>query len=60
MADPRFYDNRGPFPLAQVCAAAGVALPDGNDGTAPVFDLASLHGDGAQHLSYYLGGVAIR
>jgi UDP-3-O-[3-hydroxymyristoyl] glucosamine N-acyltransferase len=59
MADPRFFDNRGPFPLAQVCRAAGMSLPEGRDGAAPVSDLASLDGAGARHLSFYLGGVAL-
>ena len=59
MADPRFYDNRGPFTLARVCAVAGVALPDGCNGDAPVYDLASLDGAGPQHLTFYLGGMAL-
>jgi UDP-3-O-[3-hydroxymyristoyl] glucosamine N-acyltransferase len=58
MADPRFYDNRGPFTLAEICAKAGIALPDGTSGGARVFDLASLDGAGAQHLSFYAGGKA--
>src|SRR5580658_7643055 len=58
MADPRFYDNRGPFTLAEICAKAGVALPDDASGGARVFGLASLDGAGARHLSFYAGGKA--
>jgi UDP-3-O-[3-hydroxymyristoyl] glucosamine N-acyltransferase len=61
MADPRFYDNRGPFSLAEICAALGTALPDGNDGTGRVLDLASLSGAGPDHLTFFSGsGEAIR
>jgi UDP-3-O-[3-hydroxymyristoyl] glucosamine N-acyltransferase len=53
MADPRFYENRGPFTLADICAKASIAVPD--CGTAQVFDLASLDGAAAQHLSFFSG-----
>jgi UDP-3-O-[3-hydroxymyristoyl] glucosamine N-acyltransferase len=60
MADPRFYDNHGPFTLAQVCAASGVALPKESDATARVLDLASLSGAGPNHLTFFSGsGAAI-
>ncbi len=55
MADPRFYDNRGPFTLAEICAIAGIAVPDAADGAAEVFDLASLDGAAARHLSIFSG-----
>ena len=55
MADPRFYDNRGPFPLADVCASAGAALPGNVDGAARVLDLASLAGAGPDHLTFFSG-----
>lgn len=55
MADPRFYDNRGPFSLGELCAAIGVAVPPGRE-TAPVRDLASLEGAGPEHLSFCTGG----
>jgi UDP-3-O-[3-hydroxymyristoyl] glucosamine N-acyltransferase len=58
MADPRFYDNRGPFALADVCAGAGVAVPAGVDGAMRIDDLASLRGAAAQHLSFFAGGKA--
>ncbi|HEY5347675.1 MAG TPA: UDP-3-O-(3-hydroxymyristoyl)glucosamine N-acyltransferase, partial [Rhizomicrobium sp.] len=59
MADPRFYDNRGPFSLAQICARAEVALPPGADGAARISDLAALDGAGAQQLSFYMGGKSL-
>ena len=58
MADPRFYDNRGPYTLAEVCAKADVGLPAGADGSAKVDDLASLSGAAATHLTFFAGGGA--
>ena len=55
MADPRFYDNRGPFTLAEICKAAGTRVPEGVDGGARIDDLASLSGAGATQLSFYSG-----
>jgi UDP-3-O-[3-hydroxymyristoyl] glucosamine N-acyltransferase len=55
MADPRFYDNRGPFSLAEICEKAGMVLPAGADGAAKAFDLASLDGAAARHLSFFAG-----
>jgi UDP-3-O-[3-hydroxymyristoyl] glucosamine N-acyltransferase len=55
MADPRFYDNRGPFTLAEICAALGATLPGGVDGNARVLDLASLSGAGPDHLTFFSG-----
>lgn len=60
MADPRFYDNRGPFTLADVCKHANVALPDGADGAAQIFDLATLDGAGEQHLTFCIGKTAAK
>lgn len=56
MADPRFYDNRGPFTLAQLCEAAGASVPDGADGTAQVHDLAAITAADRGHLTFYAGG----
>jgi UDP-3-O-[3-hydroxymyristoyl] glucosamine N-acyltransferase len=53
MADPRFYENRGPFTLAEICAKAVIGLPD--SGKAQIFDLASLDGAAAQHMSFFSG-----
>ena len=44
MADPRFFENLGPFTLAQICEKAGIAVPAGADGAREVFDLADLAG----------------
>jgi UDP-3-O-[3-hydroxymyristoyl] glucosamine N-acyltransferase len=52
MADPRFYDNRGPFSLAEISARASVAMPENVDGTEAVADLAGLEGAGPQHLTF--------
>ena len=55
MADPRFYDNRGPFTLAEICQHAGVTLPPGADGAMAIEDLAGLEGAGPKHLTFYSG-----
>ncbi len=54
MADPRFYDNRGPFSLKRICEVAGAAVPAGSD--SMVCDVASLDGAGPQHLTFFSGG----
>ena len=56
MADPRFYSNQGPFSLAVLCEAAGIALPKGADGGTAVADVAGLDGAGPEHLSFFAGG----
>lgn len=58
MADPRFFDNRGPFTLAEVCAKVGVAVPDGADASAKIQDVASLSGAIATHLTFFTGEKA--
>jgi UDP-3-O-[3-hydroxymyristoyl] glucosamine N-acyltransferase len=52
MADPRFFDNRGPFALAELCARASLACPEGAAGNAQVFDVAGLVSAGPPHLSF--------
>ena len=52
MADPRFYDNRGPFTVAEVCARAGVSLPDGADANRRIDDLAALESAGPAQLAF--------
>jgi len=54
MADPRFYDNRGPFTLAELCARIG-AEPGGADTSALVADVASLDGAGPGQLAFCAG-----
>ncbi len=58
MADPRFYDNRGPIPLEALCAKIGVGKPNGVDGRAVIHDIAGLMQAGPQHLSFFDGGRA--
>jgi UDP-3-O-[3-hydroxymyristoyl] glucosamine N-acyltransferase len=55
MADPRFYDNRGPFRLSQLCEVAGLVCPAGADAEALVYDVAALAQAGPPHLSFYDG-----
>ncbi len=57
MADPRFYDNRGPFTLLELCEAVKVALPASADGRAKILDLASLAGAGPDHLTFFAGAT---
>jgi UDP-3-O-[3-hydroxymyristoyl] glucosamine N-acyltransferase len=59
MADPRFYDNRGPFRLAEICSRSSVALPSGVDGSVLVHDIATLEGAGPQHLAFCAGRSAV-
>jgi UDP-3-O-[3-hydroxymyristoyl] glucosamine N-acyltransferase len=54
MADPRFYDNRGPFRLAELQPAAAFEI-GGADANALVFDVAGLAQAGPQHVSFYEG-----
>lgn len=58
MADPRFFDNRGPFVLSDLCASAGVALPESVDAGAQVYDVAGLAQAGPQHLSFFASARA--
>jgi len=55
MADPRFFDNRGPFTLAAVCERVGAAVPEGADATALIADVASLNGAVSSHLTFFTG-----
>ena len=60
MADPRFFENRGPFALARICEEIGVAVPQGADSAQQVFDLADLAGAGEKHLTFFSGAVALK
>ncbi len=60
MADPRFYENRGPFTLAAICQAVNASPPSGADGQRQVFDLASLTGAGPEQLAFFAGGKALK
>ena len=60
MADPRFFENLGPFTLAQICEKAGVAVPAGAEGTREFFDLADLGGADSRHLTFFSGNATRR
>src|SRR5271154_2241910 len=60
MADPRFYENRGPFSLAAICRGADAVLPGGADPERQVSDLASLTGAGPGQLTFFAGGNALK
>lgn len=60
MADPRFYDNRGPFRLADLVSCVQARMPSGADGTAKIADIAALEGAGPQHLSFCAGKSAAK
>jgi len=54
MADPRFYDNRGPFRLADLCAHAMLVCSDVDHSTL-IADVAGLASAGPPHLSFFDG-----
>ncbi|HWM62318.1 MAG TPA: UDP-3-O-(3-hydroxymyristoyl)glucosamine N-acyltransferase, partial [Rhizomicrobium sp.] len=60
MADPRFFENLGPFSLAQICEKSGTPLPAGADGARAFFDLADLAGAGPQHVTFFSGVAILR
>jgi UDP-3-O-[3-hydroxymyristoyl] glucosamine N-acyltransferase len=60
MADPRFFENLGPFSLAQICERSGIAVPSGADGAQLVHDLADLAGACDRHLTFFSGTFAQR
>jgi UDP-3-O-[3-hydroxymyristoyl] glucosamine N-acyltransferase len=60
MADPRFYDNRGPFRLADLAARVQAEIPAGADGAAEIFDVATLEGADGKHLAFCAGKTAAK
>ena len=60
MADPRFFENHGPFTLAQICEKAGIAVPASADAGLALHDLADLAGAGPQHLTFFSGAASLR
>lgn len=60
MADPRFYDNHGPFTLAEIGAKAAADLPAESDGEWAVEDIAGLGSAGPRHLTFWTGGSDTR
>ncbi len=55
MADPRFYDNRGPFPLGHLAQVLGAGLATGADPALPVSDVCDITALAAGELCYALG-----
>ncbi|HEX5279338.1 MAG TPA: UDP-3-O-(3-hydroxymyristoyl)glucosamine N-acyltransferase [Micropepsaceae bacterium] len=51
MADPRFYDNRGPFRLSEICRAAQIEADSANQDDS-VHDVAALDCAGLLHLTF--------
>ncbi|HEX3653307.1 MAG TPA: UDP-3-O-(3-hydroxymyristoyl)glucosamine N-acyltransferase [Rhizomicrobium sp.] len=60
MADPRFYVNRGPLALGDVCAGLGIALPTGARVDANISDVAKLDSAGPEHLVFCAGAAALK
>lgn len=52
MADPRFYDSRGPFALGALAQKLGARLSDGADPAAELRDLAAIGEAGAGELCF--------
>ena len=60
MADPRFFENLGPFTLARICGEIGAEVPADADSGFEVFDLADLAGAGRKHLTFFSGATALQ
>ena len=60
MADPRFFDNQGPFSLAELCAQIGATLDADADSHAQVSDVATLEGAAAGQLAFCASKAAAR
>jgi UDP-3-O-[3-hydroxymyristoyl] glucosamine N-acyltransferase len=52
MADPRFFDNQGPFSLAELCALTGATAPADADPHARISDVATLESAGPGQLAF--------
>jgi len=52
MADPRFFDRKGPFSCAELAEIAGATLSEGADPSAMIEDVAPLAEAGPNHLSF--------
>jgi UDP-3-O-[3-hydroxymyristoyl] glucosamine N-acyltransferase len=55
MADPRFYDNRGPFSPAQICAHLGIETSVAGAAAELIHDVAGLSEAGPLHLTFFEG-----
>jgi len=52
LADPRFFLNRGPFKLEDVCVHLGIPVPTGAPSGALIADVASIESAGPAHLVF--------
>lgn len=52
MADPRFFENAGPFSVAELAAKIGASLPAGADGDRQVGDIAPLDDAGVGDVTF--------
>lgn len=52
MADPRFFDNKGPFSVADLAAIAGGGAVVQGDGSVSILDVAPLDVAGDSHISF--------
>jgi UDP-3-O-[3-hydroxymyristoyl] glucosamine N-acyltransferase len=53
MPDPRFFDNLGPVPLAEVAALAGAEAPAGDAGARPIRTAAPLGLAGSDAVAFF-------
>jgi len=60
MADPRFFDNRGPFSLGEICSRINVGLPRGANAALELTDVAALETAQPNHLTFCAGAAAAR
>jgi len=51
--DPRFYEQLGPVPLAELAAAAGAELADADAGGRSILEVAPLARAGAESVSFF-------
>ena len=52
MADPRFFDNKGPFSVAELSALAGDDVVVRGDGSVSISDVAPLDAASENHISF--------
>ena len=60
MADARFYVNRGPLALADVCVRLGIESPEGVRADAKISDVATLDSAGPDHLAFCAGAAMLK
>jgi UDP-3-O-[3-hydroxymyristoyl] glucosamine N-acyltransferase len=60
MADPRFFENHGPFFLRDICSRAGVQLPKHANGDLAINDVATLDSARSRDISFCAGKEGAR